>query len=77
MPRITEYGGAGPKRVGEIDLHPGDEVRLKPHAQHAYLTDTHRLGRVERVDGDRLLVRLRHASFWLDRSEIMRRGFVS
>jgi len=57
MPRITEYGGAGPKRASEIDLHPGDEVRLKPHAKHAHLAGSHRLGRVEKVQGEKLLVR--------------------
>jgi translation initiation factor IF-1 len=76
MPRITEYGGADPKHDGEIELHPGDEIRLKATSKHAHLAGSHRLGRVERVDGDRLLVRLRSASFWLNRAEILRRGWT-
>jgi hypothetical protein len=66
--RITEYGGASPQHTGEIQLNPGDEVRLKANSPHAHLTDTHRLGRVEKVQGEKLLVRLKHASFRVFRS---------
>ena len=66
--RFRDYGGADRKHDGEIELRPGDEVRLKANSPHAHLTDTHRLGRVEKVQGERLLVRLKHASFRVFRS---------
>jgi hypothetical protein len=64
MPRIDDYG----KRATEYK--PGEIVRLKRTSQFAHLTDTLRLGKVEKVEPSRLLVRLKHASFWLTREDI-------
>jgi hypothetical protein len=77
MPAIRDYGVRDPTKAGEIELNPGDEIRLKPTSKHAHLAGSHRLGRVEKVEGGRLLVRLRAASFWIQRSEILRRGWTS
>ena len=66
--RFRDYGGADRKHDGEIELRPGDEVRLKANSPHAHLTESHRLGRVEKVQGEKLLVRLKHASFRVFRS---------
>jgi hypothetical protein len=76
MAKIIEYGHGDPKRDGEVELHPGDEIRLKASSKHAPLAGSHRLGRVEKVRGEKLLVRLAHASFWLSRSEIARKGWT-
>jgi hypothetical protein len=73
--RITDYGVNPKAGDGEIELRVGDEIRLKANSPHAHLAGSHRLGRVEKVNGDRLLVRLRAASFWVPRSEILRRGW--
>jgi hypothetical protein len=75
MPQIRDYGVRDPTKAGEIELNPGDEVRLKANSPHAHLTGSHRLGRVEKVQGEKLLVRLAHASFLLSRSEIARKGW--
>jgi hypothetical protein len=76
MPAIRDYGVRDPAKAREIELHPGDEIRLRANSQHAHLAGSHRLGRVEKVNGGRLLVRLAHASFWLNRAEIMRKGWA-
>jgi hypothetical protein len=77
MAKITDYGVRDPTKAREIELKPGDEVRLKANSPHAHLTGSHRLGRVEKINGEKLLVRLAHASFWLSRGEIERRGWTS
>jgi hypothetical protein len=64
MPRIDDYG----KRATEYK--PGQIVRLKATSQFAHLTDTLRLGKVEKAERGRVLVRLKHASFWLPREDI-------
>jgi hypothetical protein len=64
MTRLNDYG----RRATEYK--PGQIVRLKSHSQFAHLTESLRLGKVEKVQGDRLLVRLKHASFWLSREDI-------
>jgi hypothetical protein len=74
--RITDYGVRDPTKAGEVELHPGDEIRLRATSKHAHLAGSHRLGRVEKVQGEKLLVRLAHASFWLSRSEIEKQGFT-
>jgi hypothetical protein len=77
MPSIKDYGVRDPTKAAGVELHPGDEIRLKPTSKHAHLAGSHRLGRVEKIGPDgRLLVRLAHASFWLSRSEIMRKGWA-
>jgi hypothetical protein len=76
MARITDYGVRDPTKAREVELNPGDEIRLKPNSPHAPLAGSHRFGRVEKVNGDRLLVRLAHASFWLSRNEIARKGWA-
>jgi hypothetical protein len=48
----------------------GDLVRVKRHSTFARLTDTLRLGKVEKVEPRRLLIRLKHASFWLHPDEL-------
>jgi hypothetical protein len=73
---IRDYGVRDPTKANEVELHPGDEIRLKASSKHANLAGSHRLGRVEKVNGDRLLVRLAHASFWIPRSEIRRKGWA-
>jgi hypothetical protein len=74
--RITDYGVRDPTKAREVELHPGDEIRLKANSPHVHLTGSHRLGRVEKLQGEKLLVRLAHASFWLSRSEIARKGWT-
>jgi hypothetical protein len=76
MAKIIEYGHGDPNKAREIELKPGDEIRLKANSPHAHLTGSHRLGRVEKVQGEKLLVRLAHASFWLGRGEIEQQGWT-
>jgi hypothetical protein len=64
MPRLDDYG----KRATEYA--PGDLVQVKRNTEWAHLTDSHRLGKVEKVERNRLLIRLKHASFWLHPSEL-------
>jgi hypothetical protein len=59
MPSLNDYG----KRATEYA--PGDLVRVKRHSRFAHLTESLRPGKVEKVEPRRLLVRLKHASFWL------------
>jgi hypothetical protein len=62
MPQINEYGRASQEyKVGQI-------VRLKSYSKLAHLG---RVGRVEKVERDRLLLRLTHASFWTPREDIL------
>jgi hypothetical protein len=65
MPSLNEYGRRHP------DRKVGDLVQLKRRSQFAHLTDTLRLGKVERVEPSRLLVRLKHASFWLHHEDLV------
>jgi hypothetical protein len=61
MPQINEYGRASQEyKVGQI-------VRLKSYSKLAHLG---RVGRVEKVERNRLLLRLTHASFWTPREDI-------
>jgi len=64
MPRITDYG------LRATEYKVGDLVRVKRHSEWARLTDSHRLGKVEKVERNRLMVRLKHASFWVPMEDI-------
>jgi hypothetical protein len=66
MPRINDYG----KRA--VEYKPGQIVRIKSRSQFARLAaGSLRVGRVEKVEPSRLLVRLKHASFWLSRDDLV------
>jgi hypothetical protein len=64
MPRIDDYG----RRATEYKV--GDLVQLKHTSKHVHLVDTLRLGRVEKVERNRVLLRLKHASFWVTPDQI-------
>jgi hypothetical protein len=64
MPSINDYG------VRATEYKPGQIVRIRSHSRFAHLTDTLRLGKVEKVEPSRLLVRLKHASFYVPREDI-------
>jgi hypothetical protein len=59
MARLNDYGKRAP------EYKPDDLVQVKRNTEWARLTDSHRLGKVEKVEPSRLMVRLKHASFWL------------
>jgi hypothetical protein len=64
MTRLNDYG----RRATEFK--PGQLVRIRSHSKFAHLTDTVRLGKVEKVEPSRLLVRLKHASFYVPWEDI-------
>jgi hypothetical protein len=65
MPKLDDYNRRAP------EYKPGDLVQVKRHTEWARLTDSHRLGKVERVEPSRMLVRLKHASFLLSRDDLV------
>jgi hypothetical protein len=66
MPAIREY------RQASEDYKVGQIVRVKAHSQFAHLAaGSLRVGRIEKVEPSRLLVRLKHDSFWLHRDDLV------